>query len=95
MKRSIETSNGGVKFLSREERAKLALEKRQKQVQERQDTMQTARKQNESFRSAEPQERAEVNSAELQAIRERYMGGKKEQRKIRKMTDKKFVFDWV
>lgn len=32
--------------------------------------------------------------AELKAIRERYLGGKKKERRVRKMNEKKFVFDW-
>jgi ATP-dependent RNA helicase DDX23/PRP28 len=31
---------------------------------------------------------------ELKAIRERYLGGKKKERRVRKMNEKKFVFDW-
>ncbi|KAI8814592.1 P-loop containing nucleoside triphosphate hydrolase protein [Cladochytrium replicatum] len=37
---------------------------------------------------------AELGEKELQAIRERYMGAEKKKRKIRKMNEKKFVFDW-
>ncbi|KAJ3083406.1 DEAD (Asp-Glu-Ala-Asp) box polypeptide 23, partial [Rhizoclosmatium hyalinum] len=36
----------------------------------------------------------EMGDKELQAIRERYMGAEKKKRKIRKMNEKKFVFDW-
>ncbi|KAI9591501.1 P-loop containing nucleoside triphosphate hydrolase protein [Syncephalis fuscata] len=35
-----------------------------------------------------------VNEKELEAIKQRYMGAEKKKRKIRKMTEKKFVFDW-
>jgi len=35
-----------------------------------------------------------TDPAELEAIRDRYLGGKKKKRRIRKMNDKKFVFDW-
>ncbi|CAG8488480.1 5703_t:CDS:10 [Paraglomus occultum] len=35
-----------------------------------------------------------LEEKELQAIRERYMGGERKKRKIRKMNEKKFVFDW-
>ncbi|ORY40237.1 DEAD-domain-containing protein [Rhizoclosmatium globosum] len=35
-----------------------------------------------------------MGDKELQAIRERYMGAEKKKRKIRKMNEKKFVFDW-
>ncbi|KAJ3070891.1 DEAD (Asp-Glu-Ala-Asp) box polypeptide 23 [Podochytrium sp. JEL0797] len=36
----------------------------------------------------------EMGDKELLAIRERYMGAEKQKRKIRKMNEKKFVFDW-
>ncbi|RUS28407.1 hypothetical protein BC938DRAFT_481922 [Jimgerdemannia flammicorona] len=36
-----------------------------------------------------------LNDKEVQAIRERYMGGERRKRKIRKMNEKKFVFDWA
>ncbi|KAJ3062265.1 DEAD (Asp-Glu-Ala-Asp) box polypeptide 23, partial [Quaeritorhiza haematococci] len=36
----------------------------------------------------------EFDDKELQAIRERYMGTQRKKRKIRKMNEKKFVFDW-
>ena len=35
-----------------------------------------------------------TDPAELQAIRDRYLGGKTKKRRIRKMNEKKFVFDW-
>ena len=35
-----------------------------------------------------------MSSAELSAIRSRYLGVDKKKRQIRKMTDRKFVFDW-
>ncbi|KAJ3299985.1 DEAD (Asp-Glu-Ala-Asp) box polypeptide 23 [Borealophlyctis nickersoniae] len=37
---------------------------------------------------------AELGEKELQAIREKYMGIERKKRKVRKMSDKKFVFDW-
>ncbi|CAG8658224.1 12275_t:CDS:10, partial [Ambispora leptoticha] len=43
--------------------------------------------------SNEPPEE-KLDEKELQAIRERYMGGERKKRKIRKMNEKKFVFDW-
>ncbi|CAG8603785.1 3784_t:CDS:10, partial [Ambispora gerdemannii] len=43
--------------------------------------------------SSEPPEE-KLDEKELQAIRERYMGGERKKRKIRKMNEKKFVFDW-
>ncbi|KND04410.1 uncharacterized protein SPPG_00140 [Spizellomyces punctatus DAOM BR117] len=35
-----------------------------------------------------------LGEKELQAIRDRYMGTERKRRKIRRMNDKKFVFDW-
>ncbi|KAI8907069.1 P-loop containing nucleoside triphosphate hydrolase protein [Powellomyces hirtus] len=35
-----------------------------------------------------------LGDKELQAIRDRYMGTERRRRKIRRMNDKKFVFDW-
>ncbi|CAG8744136.1 14879_t:CDS:2, partial [Racocetra fulgida] len=40
------------------------------------------------------EEKDKLDEKELQAIRERYMGGERKKRKIRKMNEKKFVFDW-
>lgn len=36
----------------------------------------------------------EINDNDLSAIRSRYLGVDKKKRKIRKMNDRKFVFDW-
>ncbi|KAJ3043102.1 DEAD (Asp-Glu-Ala-Asp) box polypeptide 23 [Rhizophlyctis rosea] len=43
--------------------------------------------------SAEPNG-ANLDDKELQAIREKYMGAEKRRRKVRRMNEKKFVFDW-
>ncbi|CAI2178172.1 5344_t:CDS:10 [Funneliformis geosporum] len=136
------------KFLSKEERAKIALEKRQKEVEEQRRKQEEERRQQEEFqrrameearqnegygrdrrdyydrydrdrydrydrerprgkereiekRPTDKSDKSDVNSEaeklddkELQAIRERYMGGERKKRKIRKMNEKKFVFDW-
>ncbi|KAI8852691.1 P-loop containing nucleoside triphosphate hydrolase protein [Chytridium lagenaria] len=37
----------------------------------------------------------DMGDKELQAIRERFMGGERKKRKIRRMNEKKFVFDWA
>ncbi|KAJ3015985.1 DEAD (Asp-Glu-Ala-Asp) box polypeptide 23 [Thoreauomyces humboldtii] len=44
--------------------------------------------------SLDPAKIADLGEKELQAIRDRYMGTEKRRRKIRRMNDKKFVFDW-
>ncbi|CAB5196814.1 putative ATP-dependent RNA helicase DDX23 [Rhizophagus irregularis] len=132
------------KFLTKEERAKVALDKRQKEVEEQRRKQDEERRQQEEFqrRAAEearqngygrdrrdyydrydrdrydrydrerprvkdrdsekrPNDKSDTNAEtekladkELQAIRERYMGGERKKRKIRKMNEKKFVFDW-
>ncbi|KAI9205633.1 P-loop containing nucleoside triphosphate hydrolase protein [Polychytrium aggregatum] len=41
-----------------------------------------------------PKSSDNLSEKELQAIRDRYMGGEQKKRRIRKMNDKKFVFDW-
>ncbi|KAI9498901.1 P-loop containing nucleoside triphosphate hydrolase protein [Zychaea mexicana] len=111
------------KFLTKEERAKLALEKRQKEVEEqrkRQDEERRARQQfdikaedehrkvmHDRHSSSYADRRREremssddmdsetgLNEKEKQAIRERYFGGERKKRKIRRMNERKFVFDW-
>ncbi|ORZ22116.1 P-loop containing nucleoside triphosphate hydrolase protein [Absidia repens] len=45
--------------------------------------------------SPDPEEITDsLNEKEKQAIRDRYFGGDRRKRKIRKMNDRKFVFDW-
>ncbi|OMJ24417.1 putative ATP-dependent RNA helicase DDX23 [Smittium culicis] len=120
-------------FLSKEERQRLAIEKRKNMV-EKQKLVQKAEleqtqkilkifesgnKQNSrsdysrsksryrrrsSSRSASPTISREESrkldmekrskEMEMKAIRERYIGGEKIKRKVRKMNDKNFVFDW-
>ncbi|KAG0744428.1 hypothetical protein G6F60_003382 [Rhizopus arrhizus] len=105
------------KFLTKEERAKIALEKRQKEVEEKRKKQEEERKKRENFDyAAEDEYRRisqrrsdrydrrrdkeddkndeELNEKEKQAIRERYFGGERKKRKIRRMNEKKFVFDW-
>ncbi|KAI9027888.1 P-loop containing nucleoside triphosphate hydrolase protein [Hyaloraphidium curvatum] len=112
------------KFLTKEERAKIALEKRQKEVEEQRRQQEEERTQRDEFlRKAEeerrrndsfggrydrgrpppPREREaaaakapapDPKELELQAIRDRYMGNDHKKRKIRKMNERKFVFDW-
>ncbi|KAL9555478.1 DEAD (Asp-Glu-Ala-Asp) box polypeptide 23 [Mucor bainieri] len=142
------------KFLSKEERAKLALEKRQQEVEAQRKKQQEERKARENFDlAAEDEHRktrpsfssrydrdrdnrrggggggdynynynkrgreskrdsvdeaaaaaaaamggeaadAALTEKEKQAIRERYFGGERKKRKIRRMNERKFVFDW-
>ena len=71
-----------IKFLSREERAKLVFEKTQLQKEK------SAPQVKRSFSSDWKEE-------ELQGLQKRYMGIQdKKPKKIKKASDKKFVFDW-
>ncbi|KAI8388286.1 P-loop containing nucleoside triphosphate hydrolase protein [Radiomyces spectabilis] len=129
------------KFLTKEERAKLAIEKRQKEVEEQRRRQEEERRARENFdlkaedeyrklqeqrqslryerdrerdrrsgrydsRSEKRKDRerestadtenpeTELTEKEKQAIRERYFGGERKKRKIRRMNERKFVFDW-
>ncbi|OZJ04991.1 hypothetical protein BZG36_01747 [Bifiguratus adelaidae] len=140
------------RFLTKEERAKLALEKRQQEVEEQRRRQEAERKQREEFdriadeenrlagqraydrdrerdrrrddwddrrrgrddrrlgrrrderkrhRDEESEEEEEeemdlsgLNEKEQEAIRERYMGSDKQKRRVRRMNEKKVVFDW-
>ncbi|KAI8339174.1 P-loop containing nucleoside triphosphate hydrolase protein [Chlamydoabsidia padenii] len=116
-------------FLTKEQRAQLALERRQKEVEEQRQRQAEERKKRENFvfqaeddyrrqqdedrqqrrggrrpdrrrqrdpsPSPEPPELTDsLNENEKQAIRDRYFGGDRRKRKIRKMNERKFVFDW-
>nr|CAG8468743.1 8265_t:CDS:10 [Entrophospora candida] len=144
LKRETEKiENNKPKFLTKEERAKLALERRQKDVEEQRQKQEEERRHKDEFqRKARDEARqsygrdrrdyydrydrdkydrydrdrikgrdrdgndkhlnnknndddtSKMDDKELQAIRERYMGGERKKRKIRKMNEKKFVFDW-
>ncbi|RCI02000.1 DEAD (Asp-Glu-Ala-Asp) box polypeptide 23 [Rhizopus stolonifer] len=121
------------KFLTKEERAKLALEKRQQEVEQIRKKQSEERKARENFDLAAEdeyrriqdssrsrydnnrrrndyshgkrdrqrdydkfleEEEAALTEKEKQAIRERYFGGERKKRKIRRMNERKFVFDW-
>ncbi|KAI7894801.1 P-loop containing nucleoside triphosphate hydrolase protein [Mucor mucedo] len=122
-------------FLTKEQRAKLALEKRQLEVEEQRQRQLEERKARENFDHAAEdeyrktqdtrssrydsrdnnrrdynkrdrrsrdideaamaeEEDAALTEKEKQAIRERYFGGERKKRKIRRMNERKFVFDW-
>ncbi|KAI8885377.1 P-loop containing nucleoside triphosphate hydrolase protein [Backusella circina FSU 941] len=119
------------KFLTKEERAKIALEKRQKEVDDKRKKQEEERKARDTFdlaaedeyrktqdysRSSRYDRRSDrydkrerdrdnakeaamleddaLTEKEKQAIRERYFGGERKKRKIRRMNERKFVFDW-
>ncbi|SAM00014.1 hypothetical protein [Absidia glauca] len=116
-------------FLTKEQRAQLALERRQKEVDEQRQRQAEERKKRENFvfqaeddyrrqqdedrqqrrggrrpdrrrqRTPSPSPEPEgitdsLNEDEKQSIRDRYIGGDRRKRKIRKMNERKFVFDW-
>ncbi|KAJ3251525.1 DEAD (Asp-Glu-Ala-Asp) box polypeptide 23 [Boothiomyces macroporosus] len=86
-------------FLSKAERAKLALERRKKEVEESKKlgkplfshTNKDMVKDNSGKRKADD---LELGDEELKSIKSRYLGGEKRERALRKPGDKKFVFDW-
>ncbi|KAI8075046.1 P-loop containing nucleoside triphosphate hydrolase protein [Gongronella butleri] len=136
------------KFMTKEERAKLALERRQKEVEEIRKRQEEEQRQRQQFsikaedaqrqddhrhhrstrddrdrdrdrssrndrrddrhrgnkrrrdrsrsrsRSPPPQDLESLNEKEKQAIRDRYFGNDQRKRKIRKMNERKFVFEW-
>ncbi|KAI8097125.1 P-loop containing nucleoside triphosphate hydrolase protein [Halteromyces radiatus] len=131
-KKNEQTNMAKPKFLTKEERAQLALERRQKEVEELRKRQAEERKKRENFDfqaeddyrkqqdderykrrgndryqrsdrrrqrdpspSPEPEELNDsLTEKEKQAIRDRYFGGDRRKRKIRKMNERKFVFDW-
>ncbi|XP_071488303.1 probable ATP-dependent RNA helicase DDX23 [Diadema antillarum] len=108
------------KFLSKEERAKLALQRRQEAVDAQRAATEEARKKQNDFekiaqqsmedpREKERRERRERRMRddnmeeeklsrdevkEKQAIKDRYLGIIKKKRRVRRLNDRKFVFDW-
>eukprot|EP00057_Strongylocentrotus_purpuratus_P014069 XP_011668543.1 PREDICTED: probable ATP-dependent RNA helicase DDX23 [Strongylocentrotus purpuratus] len=108
------------KFLTKEQRAKLALEKRQAQVEAQRKALEENRQKQVDFekmaqqasedpREKERRERRERRMREdagdeenlsrdelkeKQAIKDRYLGGVKKKRRVRRLNDRKFVFDW-
>ncbi|KAI7867246.1 P-loop containing nucleoside triphosphate hydrolase protein [Spinellus fusiger] len=138
-KEKDQTETNKPKFLTKEERATLAVEKRQKEVEEKRKKQEEERKARQDFDfKAEDEHRkiqeqqhqsrysrydrdrrndrdmrrddrrrekevpidpeeidmSNLTEKEKQAIRERYIGGERKKRKIRRMNERKFVFDW-
>ncbi|ORX55205.1 P-loop containing nucleoside triphosphate hydrolase protein [Hesseltinella vesiculosa] len=133
-KKQDQNSTAKPTFMTKEQRAQLALERRQKEVEDirkRQDEEQRQRQQfhakaeeevhraddryrssrddrhhrkrhrryrsrsRSRSRSPEPQQDLDnLNDKEKQAIRDRYFGNDQRKRKVRKMNERKFVFDW-
>ncbi|XP_014230428.1 probable ATP-dependent RNA helicase DDX23 [Trichogramma pretiosum] len=101
------------KFISKQERAAVALQKRQDEV----DALRKQQKEQKSNLSINDghnlhhdqdwnnRERRRENkktcegddkdkAKEMEAIKERYLGLEKKKRRVRRLSDKKFVFDW-
>lgn len=126
-KKAEEEAQNKPKFLSKEERARIAIEKRQKEVEEQRRNLDEESKKREEFlKEAKEQQRqlerdqrrrhrdhedpferqnlavvkkkegfvAKEDEQELEAIKERYLGIKKKQRRGRRFNERKFVFDW-
>lgn len=114
-KKAEEEARSKPKFLTKEERAKLALEKRQQAVenmkkQQDDDRRQLFTKQEASTSSSNDYDNNndrdkrrerdnsrytnEEKEKEAEAIKERYLGQVKKKRRVRRLNDRKFVFDW-
>ncbi|CAI7992347.1 Probable ATP-dependent RNA helicase DDX23 [Geodia barretti] len=98
-------------FLSREERAALALKRRAEQVEARAKARLELGKNKFSSAALSEQDHQRMNEEErekwyrqremgkdrdreMDAIKSRYLGGEKKRRKLRRLADRKFVFDW-
>ncbi|KAI9225524.1 MAG: P-loop containing nucleoside triphosphate hydrolase protein [Piptocephalis tieghemiana] len=109
-------------FLSKAKRARLALERREKEAEQQRQRLEEERAKRKIFDEKASQAAEEgshprsdqqetprygqgsndsmdkndipVNDAEIQAIKNRYMGTEERRRRIRKVNDRKFVFDW-
>lgn len=108
------------KFLTKEERTKIALERRQAQVDAQRKAMEETRNKQAEFEkmaqqaSEDPREKdrrerrerrmrddpldeektSRDEIKEKQAIKDRYLGVVKKKRRVRRLNDRKFVFDW-
>ncbi|XP_072763494.1 probable ATP-dependent RNA helicase DDX23 [Anoplolepis gracilipes] len=111
-KKAEEEARAKPKFLSKEERAAIALEKRQQQVEvmrkqqeeelrsfhndsagkEREWDERDRRRDGQRLREEEIKDKDKER--EVEAIKERYLGLVKKKRRVRRLNDRKFVFDW-
>lgn len=99
-------------FLSKAERAKLALKKRQEEVAAQKRGLEEAKASHQKYSdeaSGHPGRRGldeerekhregtlhqKDKEKEIDAIKSRYLGADKKRRKMRRLADRKFVFDW-
>ncbi|XP_014222848.1 probable ATP-dependent RNA helicase DDX23 [Trichogramma pretiosum] len=114
-KKAEEEARAKPKFLTKQERAALALQKRQDEVnairkqQEEQkknlpinDGYNTSHnrdwddrdRRRENQKSREEEIKDKDKEKEIEAIKERYLGLVKKKRRVRRLNDRKFVFDW-
>ncbi|XP_012251724.1 probable ATP-dependent RNA helicase DDX23 [Athalia rosae] len=116
-KKAAEEARAKPKFLSKEERAALALSKRQEEVSSMRKKLEEERKnafkgdssgsskdkdrewddrdkRREQPRSRDDEVKDKDKEKEVEAIKERYLGLIKKKRRVRRLNDRKFVFDW-
>uniref|UniRef100_H2YNN9 Probable ATP-dependent RNA helicase DDX23 n=1 Tax=Ciona savignyi TaxID=51511 RepID=H2YNN9_CIOSA len=101
-KKAEEAAAAKPKFLTKEERTAAALARRQEQVeQQRKEMDEMRKKQRDIFNEGKKQLGVKVksfikvkSSCCTQAIKDRYLGIVKKRKRIRRLNDRKFVFDW-
>ncbi|XP_003400607.1 probable ATP-dependent RNA helicase DDX23 [Bombus affinis] len=111
-KKAEEEARAKPKFLTKEERAALALQKRQEEVEairkQQEDIRKSFHSENvgkdrewderdrrrDGQRTREDEIKDKDKEKEVEAIKERYLGLVKKKRRVRRLNDRKFVFDW-
>ncbi|XP_025996006.1 probable ATP-dependent RNA helicase DDX23 isoform X1 [Solenopsis invicta] len=112
-KKAEEEARAKPKFLTKEERAALALAKRQQEVEAIRKQQEEERKLSHGDNTGKEREWDDRDSRrrdgqrlrdedikdkdkekEVEAIKERYLGLIKKKRRVRRLNDRKFVFDW-
>ncbi|XP_003493968.1 probable ATP-dependent RNA helicase DDX23 [Bombus impatiens] len=111
-KKAEEEARAKPKFLTKEERTALALQKRQEEVEairkQQEDIRKSFHSENvgkdkewderdrrrDGQRTREDEIKDKDKEKEVEAIKERYLGLVKKKRRVRRLNDRKFVFDW-
>uniref|UniRef100_A0ABD2VU49 Probable ATP-dependent RNA helicase DDX23 n=1 Tax=Trichogramma kaykai TaxID=54128 RepID=A0ABD2VU49_9HYME len=109
-KKAEEEALAKPKFISKQERAALALEKRQNEVNEAKKQQEEKKKNenndryhsshNQNWKSRENQKSCDMRFKDncdekvMEAIQKQYLGLGKEKKRVRRLNDRKFVFDW-
>ncbi|KAK7494240.1 hypothetical protein BaRGS_00014522, partial [Batillaria attramentaria] len=91
-KKAEEEAQSKPKFLTKEERVAEALRKRQEMADMQRQKMEEERKKQIEFLKAGKD--AMDKEKESEAIKERYLGIIKKRKRVRRLNDRKFVFDW-